>query len=233
MSFDFKKLEEKLFSLKDGKFCDFNSSLIPSVKKESVIGIKTPLLKQIAKEIFLNEDYSSFLDELPHKYFEENQIHAFLLFYIKDYEKLIFELEKFFPFVDNWATCDQIKIKINKKNLFEFEQKINSWLYCGDENEYCVRFAVRMLMNFFLDENFNVEVLQKVLKIKTEKYYVKMMISWFFATALAKQYEETIKIFYEKKMDLWIFNKSIQKALESFRVPKEHKDELRKLKTPL
>lgn len=222
----------KLFLLQDLKYKEFQASLIPSVDKNSIIGVRTPELKKIAKNLFLNNDYSDFLNSLPHKYFEENQIHGFIISLIKDFNEQVVQLEKFFPFINNWATCDQISPKIfeKKENAEKLSAKIKIWINSGDKFEYEVRFAIRMLMNYFLDEQFDIKYLNLVANVKSEKYYVQMMIAWFFATALAKQYDAAAEIIRSKKLESWTHNKAIQKATESFRVDFEKKEELKKLK---
>ncbi|MGN0738728.1 MAG: DNA alkylation repair protein [Treponema sp.] len=225
-----KNLSKKLFKLQDLKYKEFQSALIPTIDKNSMIGVRTPELKKIAKELFSAGEYSDFLNSLPHKYFEENQIHGFIISLIKDFDEQIVQLEKFFLFIDNWATCDQIVPKSFAKNQDKLFAKIKNWIQAGDKAEYEVRFGIRMLMNYFLEEHFTDEVLEVVVNIKSEKYYVQMMIAWFFATALAKQYDAALKVIQSGRLEKWTQNKTIQKAVESFRVTPEHKEELRKLK---
>lgn len=225
-----KNLSEKLFEIQDLKYREFLSALIPTVNKKSIIGVRTPELKKIAKEFFANNEYLVFLNILPHKYFEENQIHGFIISLIKDFDEQVIQLDKFFPFINNWATCDQIVPKAFSKNLDKLFVKIKIWIQAGDKAEYEVRFAIRMLMNYFLGDRFTEEVLELVANIKSEKYYVQMMIAWFFATALAKQYDATMKIIQSGRLEKWTHNKTIQKALESFRVDSSHKTQLRELK---
>lgn len=216
-----------LFELQDKKFRDFNSRLIPNIDKESVIGIKTPELKSIAKELIKEGSADNFISVLPHKYFEENQIHAFVISSIKDYDKCIYELERFLPYIDNWATCDQLIPKVLGKYPEKTLKKAD--VYLKSKHTYTVRFGIGIYMRYFLDESFDKKYLEKIAKIRNEDYYVRTMISWYFATALAKQYESTITVFTEKKLDTWVHNKAIQKAGESFRVTEEHKQNLKKL----
>ena len=225
-----KNLSEKLFEIQDLKYREFLSALIPTVNKKSIIGVRTPELKKIAKEFFANNEYFVFLNTLPHKYFEENQIHGFIISLIKDFDEQVIQLEKFFPFINNWATCDQIVPKAFSKNLDKLFVKIKIWIQAGDKAEYEVRFAIRMLMNYFLGDHFTEEVLELVANIKSEKYYVQMMIAWFFATALAKEWNETIIYIEQNKLDKWVHNKTIQKARESYRITPEQKQYLNSLK---
>lgn len=225
-----KVIIDELFRNQDSEYKKFQEKLIPSVEADKIIGVKTPCLRLIAKTLFKEHEYSDFLLELPHRYFEENQIHGFILSLITDCDFLIAELENFFPYIDNWATCDQISPKIFQKNKEKILPKIVEWCNSGDDEEYKVRFAIRMMMNYFLDSDFSEDKLLMISNIKSEKYYVQMMIAWFFATALAKQYSSALKIIKQQKLEPWTHNKAIQKALESFRVSDEHKNELRNLK---
>ena len=223
-----KELQERLFSLADSKYKKFQGSLIPTVDSQTVIGVRTPFLRTIAKELFHSRNFHNFLNEIPHEYFEEDQIHAFLIEQIKDFDECIFELDRFLPLVTNWATCDQCTPKIFKKNIEKLLPVVKKWL--KKDSEYVVRFGIRMIMCFFLDENFSSEYLQLVSEIKSEKYYINMMIAWFFATALAKQWKETLPFVKDKAiLSDWVRRKTIQKACESFRISEEHKEILKKL----
>ena len=175
-----------------------------------------------------SNNYLSFLDELPHKFFEENQLHAFIISEIKDYDECILYLNKFLPYVDNWATCDQMSPKVFKKNHSKLLDQIKVWI--KSSKTYTIRFGIGMLMQYYLDDDFKLEYLEMVSNIKSDEYYVNMMIAWYFATALAKQYDSTIKIIEGKKLDVWTHNKTIQKAIESYRITFEQKDYLRSLK---
>ena len=217
----------KLKKLSDEKHQKFSSSLIPNIDKKLIIGVKTPELKKIAREMSEKEK-DIFLNTLPHKYFEENQIHAFLLSFENDYDKAIKYVEKFLRYVDNWATCDQLLPKTFKKNKFDLLKYIEKWL--KSQKTYTVRFAIGMLMKFFLDEDFDEVYLKKVSKIKSDEYYINMMIAWYFATALAKQYDSAIKYIKNFELNDFVHNKTIQKAIESFRVSDKHKLELKKYK---
>ncbi len=218
---------KELFKLRDLIFRDFNAKLIPNIDNEAFIGVKTPQLRQFAKEIYKNGEYKDFITALPHKYFEENQLHAFIISQIADFDMAIFELERFLPYVDNWATCDQLIMKAIAKNPEKILDKIDLWL--ENDKTYTVRFAIGLLMRYFLNERFDKKYLQKVSAVKSDEYYINMMIAWYFATALAKQWEDSIKYIEEKRLDTWVHNKTIQKANESLRITEKHKTFLKEL----
>lgn len=223
-----KTIVNRLFELQDLKYRDFNAKLIPTVDKETVIGVRTPALRKLAKEITGSEEAEAFLKELPHQYYEENNLHGSLVEGIKEYDKCIKELNHFLPYVDNWATCDLMRPKCFKKHLMELLEQIKIWL--KSEHIYTVRFAIEMLMTFYLDEAFEPEYLEWVSEIRSEEYYLNMMIAWYFATALAKQYDATIPYIENRKLDKWAHNKTIQKAVESYRITDEQKVYLKTLK---
>jgi 3-methyladenine DNA glycosylase AlkD len=223
-----EKILDELFSLQDEEYREFNSKLIPTVEKENVIGIRIPVLRKYEKEIRNTEKAKEFLNSLPHKYTEEYDLHALLLENIKSYEDTVKALNKFLPFVDNWATCDILSIKIFKKHLDILPEQLDIWL--NSAHTYTIRFAVKMYMTYYLDENFNISYMTKISKVRSDEYYVNMMLSWYFATALAKQYETAIKFLEEKKLSYWVHNKTIQKAIESYRITDEQKTYLRTLK---
>ena len=220
------KLTEELLKIGDSKYKDFNSKLVPNIDKDRIIGVKNPEVKQLVKSA--KEDIEEFLNELPHYYNEENVLHGYLLSNIKDYDETISELNRFLPYIDNWSVCDIIKPKSFKKNRDKLINQIKIWI--KSNHTYTVRFGLLMLMTHYLDEDFKKEYLLLPLSIKTDEYYIKMMIAWYYATALAKQYEDTIKIIEDKKLDSWIQNKTIQKAKESFRVSDKQKEYLNTLK---
>ena len=222
------KTENELFELQDLKYKEFHQKLMPTVNPDRVIGIRTPVLRKFAKEFYKRGEGEAFIKNLPHKYYEEDNLHAFLLEEIKDYEALIKELNIFLPFVDNWATCDMMRPKILKKHKTELLKDIKRWL--NSEDTYTVRFAVNCLMNYYLEEDFKPLYLQWVKNIESEEYYINMVRAWYFATALAKQYDEAIKILENKSLDKRTHNKTIQKAVESYRITDEHKNEIKKLK---
>ena len=221
-------INEILFRLKDNGYKEFQSKLIPTLEAASFIGVRTPELRKLAKDLSKRSDIKSFMDDLPHKYFDENQLHAFLISEIRDYEECVREVDRFLPFVDNWATCDQMSPKVFKKNRAKLLEQIKIWM--TSEEEYTVRFGIGMLMKHFLDEDFDHAYPEMVAGIRSEEYYVNMMIAWYFATALAKQYESVIPYIEEKKLDDWTHNKAIQKSIESRMITDEQKRYLRSLK---
>ena len=221
-------LNKKLYSLQDMKYRDMQIKIIPTADPKSVIGVRTPELKTMAKELLKAKDYKDFLRELPHVFFEENQLHAFILSGMKDYDECMDELENFLPYIDNWATCDQLSPKIFKKHKEELLEHIKEWI--KSDKTYTIRFGVGMLMEHFLDEDYDPQYPEMVAGIRSEEYYVNMMIAWYFATALAKQYESILPFIEEKRLESWTHNKAIQKSVESRRIPDEQKVYLRSLK---
>ena len=212
----------------DKEYGDFQAKLTPNVKREAFIGVRVPDIRSIAKACVKNYEYEDFLDELPHQYFEENMLHACILSEIKEYEYALKRTEEFLPYVDNWAVCDSLIPKVFKKHKEDLIVQIKCWMESNED--YTYRFGVKMLMSFFLDEDFKSEYLNWVSVKESDEYYVNMMRAWYYATALAKQWDDTIKIIESKKLDVWTHNKSIQKARESFRVSEEHKQYLNSLK---
>ncbi|MBQ2899395.1 MAG: DNA alkylation repair protein [Oscillospiraceae bacterium] len=212
----------------DEKYRDFQSGLMPTVPKEKIIGIRTPVLRKFAKEFSETPQAEEFLKNLPHYYYEENNLHAFLLEFITDYEKAAEKVTEFLPFVDNWATCDSMSPKIFRKHKAELPEQIEKWLLA--EDTYSVRFGIKMLMEHFLGEDFRPEYAERVAEIKSEEYYIRMMQAWYFATALAKQYDSVLPFIRERKLERWTHNKAIQKAAESYRITDEQKAYLRKFK---
>ena len=222
------EIREHLFSMQDTKYRDFQAKLIPTVEADSVIGVRTPELRKYATELIRQGEYDAFLQDLPHKYFDENQLHAFIVSGIRDYEKCMEELCRFLPYVDNWATCDQMSPKVFKKHKTELLKQVKEWI--KSDAAYTVRFAIGMLMEHFLDEDFDPEYPKMVAKVRSEEYYINMMIAWYFATALAKQYDAILPYIEEKKLNAWTHNKAIQKSVESYRITPEQKDYLKSLK---
>lgn len=218
-------IQKTLLSMGEEEYREFSSKLMPTIEKSRVIGIRTPLLRKFAKNL---ENYEDFLEELPHKYFEENNLHAFLIEKEKNFEKCIEKLDKFLPYVDNWATCDSLKPKVLKKEPEKLLKHIKKWLKSKDI--YAVRYGINLLMSFYLDENFDREYLMLVADVKSEEYYINMMRAWYFATALAKQYEQSLPYLENGVLDKWTHNKMIQKAVESLRITKEQKEYLKTLK---
>jgi 3-methyladenine DNA glycosylase AlkD len=223
-----KMIREELFKLRDGKYRDFQSRLIPTAAPETIIGVRTPELRRFAKELMKRGNISPFLEALPHRYFDENQLHAFLLSELKDYGRCLEEVCRFLPYIDNWATCDQLSPKVFARHRGELIEEIRKWIRSGQT--YTVRFGIGMLMQHFLDDGFDPVYPEMTVSIRSDEYYVNMMIAWYFATALAKQYEAVLPFLEEKRLAPWTHNKAIQKALESYRIKPEQKAYLRSLK---
>ncbi len=223
-----EKLQKALFDNQDKEYRVFQQKLMPGIELENIIGVRLPVIRKIAKENAKTEDAKKFLDSLPHKYYDENQLHGFLINQIKDYDECIKRIDEFLPYVDNWAVCDSINPKMLSKHKEELIKDIKRWV--SSKETYTIRHGIHMLMAFFLDSDFKKEYLEIPAKIVSEEYYVNMMIAWFFATALAKKWDATITYIEEKKLPVWVHNKTIQKAIESYRVNEEHKQYLRTLK---
>ena len=222
------EIRVELFKMQDMDYRDFNSKLIPTVDKESMIGIRTPDLRKYAKQLGKSSDAIEFLQTLPHKYFDENQLHAFTVSEIKDFKSCVDKVNEFLPYIDNWATCDQLSPKVFKKHHKELIAYIKEWL--ESDKVYTLRFGIGMLMEHFLDEDFDILYPETVSKIRSGEYYINMMIAWYFATALAKQYESVIPFIENNSLDIWTHNKAIQKAVESLRISDEKKEYLKSLK---
>lgn len=214
-------------ALADEKYRAFHSKLIPSVDPDTIIGVRTPALKAYARSL-KNCDVCAFLSDLPHKYYDENNLHGLLVMGIKDYDECVAALEKFLPFVDNWATCDLLRPVSFKKHRLELIERIKVWL--DSEHTYTKRFGMEMLMLHFLDEDFKPVYLDWLAEIRSDEYYVNMMLAWFYATALAKQWGVTVPYIENRRLDTWVHNKTIQKAIESYRVTDEQKAYLRTLR---
>lgn len=223
-----KKITDVLFKMSDEKHANFSAKLMPTIDPKTVLGIKTPLLRKYAAEIYGTEAATEFMQALPHNFFEENNLHAFLIERINNFDNCIEALEKFLPYVDNWATCDSMRPKVFKRNLDKLEVKAREWIRSTET--YIIRFGIEMFMVYFLDENFSSEHTEFISKTHSDEYYVKMMIAWYFATALAKQYNKTLPYLENNVLDIWTHNKTIQKAVESYRITKEQKDYLKTLK---
>lgn len=222
------KIQTHLFSLQDKTYAEFSRKLMPTVNPETVIGVRTPDLRKFAKELVKQNAATEFLLSLPHTYFEENQLHALILAQCKDFTALMPQVESFLPHIDNWATCDIFSPKIFKKHLQALLPHIRKWLTA--KHTYTVRFAVGMLMEYYLDDAFETQHSDMVAAIRSEEYYVNMMIAWYFATALVKQWEHALPYLQEKKLQTWTHNKTIQKAVESYRIAPEQKIYLKTLK---
>lgn len=216
-------IEKQLLEMAEEKYKIFSSKLIPTVDKNKVLGVRTPKLRAFAKKL---ENYEDFLENLPHKYFEEDNLHAFLIEREKNFDKCIEKLEKFLPYVNNWATCDSMKPKVLKTEPEKLLVFIKKWI--KSKETYKVRYAVNLLMSFYLDENFKEEYLKIVADIKSEGYYVNIMRAWYFATALAKKWEKTVTYIENKVLDEWTHNKTITKAIESYRITDTQKNYLRR-----
>lgn len=222
------EIREELFRLQDTGYRDFQSKLMPTIDPNATIGVRTPALRKLAKQLLKREDVSVFLNDLPHTYFDENQLHAFVVSEIRDFATCLDEVNRFLPYVDNWATCDQMSPRVFKRNRPELLDPIATWIACDET--YTVRFGVGMLMEHFLDEDFEPAQMEMVAAIRSEEYYIQMMIAWYFATALAKQYASAIVYLEERRLDVWTHNKTIQKAIESRRIQPEQKAYLRTLR---
>lgn len=220
-------IRKELFSFQDEEYKAFSSSLIPTVSPEKVIGIRTPVLRKFAKGLDLRVA-EEFMKTLPHEYFEENNLHSFLIERVPDFETAVYETERFLPFIDNWATSDSFNPKILSKYPDKLLKLAIKWI--GSKETYTIRFGILTLMRYFLDDRFEERFLEIVSSVRSEEYYVNMMVSWYFATALAKQWDSTIKFLEEKRLPLWVHNKTIQKACESFRITSEQKQYLKTLK---
>lgn len=216
-----EKIRAQLFEMQDLKYRDFQAKLIPTIDKENVIGVRTPRVRALAKEVAKDPDIHDFLADLPHTYYDENNVHAFVIEQIKDYETCLKEVERFLPYINNWATCDMESPKIFAKHTEELLEPIRRWLASGET--YTVRFGIGMLMTFYLDEKFAPEYPEMVACVRSQEYYVNMMIAWYFATALAKQYETAVTYLENNRLDDWTHNKTIQKARESFRITAQQK----------
>lgn len=223
-----KEILQRLFTLQDLQYRDFQAKLMPTVDKSTIIGVRTPELKKLAKEFGKREDVGAFLDELPHTYYDENNLHGFLLCEDKDFDRVIARIDAFLPYVNNWATCDLLSPKVFKKHKAALLPHIRRWL--ASDKVYTIRFGIETLMSHYLDADFAPEYLDWVAAVESEEYYVNMMIAWYFATALAKQYDAALPILLEQRLAPWTHNKTIQKAIESYRITDEQKAYLRTLK---
>ncbi|MFC2385603.1 MAG: DNA alkylation repair protein [Candidatus Nanosyncoccus sp.] len=219
---------EDLLENRDEKYADFNARLIPNIERSRILGVRMPILRKIVKSKYRELEENGFLKKLPHRYQEENLIHGIMISEIRNLKLCIRELDRFLPFVDNWAVCDVLSPNVLKNNREETLRKVDLWLKSG--YVYTVRFAIGVLMQYFLDKEFNDEYLEKIVRIENDDYYVKMMQAWYFATALAKQWENAIVYLEQKKLKIWVHNKTIQKAIESRRISAENKKYLKALK---
>ena len=219
---------DRLMEVKDDAYKAFQAKLVPNIDPGTIIGVRTPQMRKIAKEVFESKDRDAFLQDLPHQYYEENLIHFFVVAMIKDFDQCVKAVEAFLPYVDCWPVSDQATPKVFTKNHQKILPYIQKWI--ASDHVYTARFGMRMLMNEFLGEDFRKEYPELVANKKGDDYYLKMMAAWYFATALAKRYEEVIPYFEEHRLDEWVHKKAIQKAVESYRVTDEHKEYLKSLK---
>ena len=225
------EIQQRLFALQDAGYRDFHAGLIPTVPKELVIGVRTPALRALAKELKGTEPAADFMARLPHKYYEENNLHAALIGHIRDFDACMAAVERFLPYVDNWATCDMMNPKALAKDKAALLERVRLWLQSS--HTYTVRFGMGMLMRYFLEEDFREEYLALVASVQSEEYYIRMMQAWYFATALAKQYEAAVEVLEQRKLGVWVHNKTIQKARESYRISDDQKEYLKSLKISL
>lgn len=219
---------ERLAVCGSEEYRDFQSKLVPNISKETMLGVKTPEIRKIAKDIKGTEEAEKFLSELPHRCYEENLVHFFLISSIRDFDECVQAVETFLPYVDCWPVCDQASPKVFSKNHEKLLPLIQKWIHSN--HVYTGRFGIRMLMNEFLGEDFRPEYLEWVASVTGEDYYIRMMVAWYFATALAKKYKESIVYIESRRLDPWTHKKAIQKAIESFRVSDEHKAYLKTLR---
>lgn len=219
------KLQKQLFELQDLKHRDFHSKLMPETDKETVIGIRTPVLRKFAKEFAGTSEAEAFLRQLPHRYYEENNLHMMLITGIKDYEKCMEEIQRFLPCIDNWATCDYPAPKCFARHKDQVLEEAKRWISSGET--YVIRYGIGMLMRLFLDEDFSSEYLEMAAAVQSQEYYVNMMIAWYFATALAKQWDATVPYIEQHKLSDWVHRKTVQKAVESYRITPEQKEYLK------
>ena len=222
------KAQKELYKYKDEKYASFQAKLMPGIDEKNVMGVRVPNVRKIAKKMVEDNEYKDFLNELPHKYYDENMLHVLVISNIKDYDECIKHTEIFLPYVDNWAVCDILSPKCFKKHKDDLIKKIKKWI--KSKKVYTCRFGLEMLMSFYLDEDFKPEYLDLASNIHSKEYYVNMMIAWLFATALAKQWGATIPYIENNKLDVWVHNKTIQKAIESYRISDSQKEYLRKYK---
>ena len=221
----------ELFRMRDADYALLQAKIIPTVAADRIIGVRTPALRAFAKALYKDRDKEDFLSCTPHQYFDENQLHAFVISLEKDFDKCIAEVDAFLPFIDNWATCDQLSPKAFKREPEKLLQYIQSWI--KSDQTYTIRVAIGMLMQHFLDERFEAGYADMVAEVRSEEYYINMMIAWYFATALAKQYERTVPYLEGRRLDGWVHNKAIQKSVESYRITDEQKAYLKTLKVRL
>ena len=223
-----EEIRKELYKNQDEDYRKLQAKIIPSVDIARIIGVRTPILRKYAKDLSKREGLGEFLAVLPHEFFDEDQLHAFILSEMKDYDRCLDEVRRFLPFVNNWATCDQMSPKVFKKHRAELLTAIDEWI--SSSETYTIRFGIGMLMEHFLDDDFDPKYPKMIAKLRSDEYYVNMMIAWYFATALAKQYDAVLPYIEKKKLDVWTHNKAIQKSAESYRITPEQKEYLKGLK---
>ncbi len=221
-------ITEKLFALRDTGYAAFQAKLVPTVEPERIIGVRTPALRQLAKEICQTEEGDAFLRGLPHYYYDENMLHAALLGRVKPYERCLSAVEEFLPYIDNWAVCDTLKPAVFQKHKKELLESVRRW--AGSERPFVCRFGIKTLMDHFLDGDFRADLFDIPCGVKSDNHYVKTAVAWFFATALAKQWDDAISIVREARLPAETQNLAIRKATESYRISGERKDYLKSLK---
>lgn len=221
-------IQKRLFELSDEKNADFSAKLTPGIDREKFLGVRIPASRKLAKEIIKENEHKDFLNSLPHKYYDENILHSILISEIKDYDECIKYVDEFLPYVDNWAVCDTMSPKAFKNKHERLMNDILRWV--DSDQTYTIRFGLKILMAHFLDNDFKNEYLKIPAKIKSDEYYINMMIAWFYATALAKQWDNTIVFIENGVLDKWVHNKAIQKARESYRITAEQKEYLKSMK---
>ena len=222
------EITKRLFELQDEKYADFQAKLTPGIPRESFIGVRVPQARTLAKSYYKDLESADFLQELPHQYYDENMLHGLVLSEMKDFEACVKAVDAFLPYVDNWAVCDIMSPKVFRKHKEELLPVIKRWV--ASDQVYTCRFGIEMLMSHYLDQDYKPEYLEIVAAVRSEEYYVNMMIAWFFATALAKQWDTVIPYIEENRLEPWVHNKTIQKARESYRITPEQKEYLKGLK---
>jgi len=223
-----REIRERLLELADGEYRDFHAKLIPNVDRSRIIGVRTPQVKRLAAELSKRDDIEDFLNDLPHEYYDENNVHGFIICKIRSYEECVAAIDRFLPFVDNWATCDLLSPSVFKRNTDRLEADVRRWIETG--RTYTVRFGLGMLLKFFLDGAFDEKYLETAADVPSGEYYVDMMRAWLFATALAKRYDAALPYIENRRLDIWTHNRTIQKAVESYRLDDGRKEYLRRLR---
>ena len=223
-----REIRERLYAMRDESYRAFQAKLIPNLDPERMIGVRTPALRSFAKELQRGGEIGDFLAELPHRTFDENQLHAFLISELRSYDECLREVDRFLPYVDNWATCDQLSPRVFRKHREELKAPIRRWIASGET--YSVRFGIGMLMAHYLEEDFSPAWPELVASVQSDEYYVNMMIAWYFATALAKQYDRVLPYLEDRRLEPWTHNKTIQKAVESYRISEDKKAYLKSLR---